>query len=41
MSEPYRNMSGTSVSTPIVSGAAALMLSMNDKLTPDEIKKNL
>lgn len=39
MSEPYRNMSGTSVSTPIVSGAAALMLSMNDKLTPDEIKK--
>lgn len=39
MSEPYRNMSGTSVSTPIVSGAVALMLSMNDKLTPDEIKK--
>ena len=39
MSEPYRNMSGTSVSTPIVSGAAALMLSMNDNLTPDEIKK--
>lgn len=39
MSEPYRNMSGTSVSTPIVSGAAALMLSINDKLTPDEIKK--
>lgn len=38
MSEPYRNMSGTSVSTPIVSGAAALMLSMNDNLTPDEIK---
>src|SRR5215210_2389272 len=31
-------MSGTSVSTPVVAGAAALMLQVNPKLTPNMIK---
>ncbi|HZK35092.1 MAG TPA: S8 family peptidase [Bacillota bacterium] len=38
MGEPYRSMSGTSVATPIVSGAAAIMLEMNAEIGPDEIK---
>src|SRR6185295_2820911 len=31
-------MSGTSVSTPIAAGAAALMLQLNPKLTPNMVK---
>ena len=31
-------MSGTSVATPIAAGAAALMLQLNPKLTPNMVK---
>jgi serine protease AprX len=41
MKEPYVKMSGTSVATPFVSGAAALLLSKNPKMTPDELKNSL
>lgn len=33
----YGYMSGTSMATPVVSGVAALMLSVNSKLTPDQV----
>jgi len=35
----YTTMSGTSVATPVVSGAAAVMLSKNPKMTPSEFKE--
>ena len=41
MKEPYTQMSGTSVATPIVSGAVALMLSKDPKLTPHGIKESM
>lgn len=34
----YKTMSGTSFATPIVSGAIALLLQKNPKLTPDDVK---
>jgi serine protease len=36
-SESYRLMSGTSMSTPHVSGVAALLYSINPDITPDEV----
>lgn len=41
MEEPYTQMSGTSVATPVVSGAAALLLSKNPNMTPSELKESL
>jgi serine protease AprX len=41
MKEPYTQMSGTSFATPIVSGAAALLLSKNPKMVPSELKESL
>lgn len=41
MKEPYTQMSGTSVATPVVSGAAALLLSKNPNMTPTEIKQSM
>jgi len=37
----YYELSGTSMATPIVSGAVALMLQQNSSLTPDEVKARL
>ncbi len=34
----YLKMSGTSMSTPIISGAVAMLLSENPDLTPDQVK---
>lgn len=38
---PYTTMSGTSVATPIVSGAAVLLLEKYPSLTPNQIKEAL
>jgi len=40
-STSYYRMSGTSMATPVVSGAAALLLQQNPGLTPDEVKARL
>jgi serine protease AprX len=37
----YFQMSGTSMATPVVSGAAALMIGKNSALTPDQVKARL
>lgn len=41
MDEPYKNMIGTSMSTPMVSGAIALLLERNPGFTPEQIKTRL
>lgn len=39
LKEHYKTMSGTSVSTPLVSGVGALIIGQNPKYTPDQVKE--
>lgn len=41
LNEPYTKMSGTSVATPVVSGAAALMIGKNPEITPIQVKQSM
>jgi len=41
VSSDYFKLSGTSMATPVVSGAAALMLQKTPSLTPDQVKARL
>src|SRR5205807_6425105 len=40
-STSYLKLSGTSMATPMVSGAAALLIQANPSITPDEVKARL
>lgn len=39
--EPYTNLSGTSVATPMIAGLACLLLEKKPDATPDEVKRTI
>jgi len=41
ISSSYFELSGTSMATPVVSGAAALLIQQNSSITPDQVKARL
>jgi serine protease AprX len=41
ISQQYYLLSGTSMATPVVSGAAALLIQQNPAMTPDQVKARL